>query len=189
MFGFIFEEQHLCTPLICLADRPIVVHFVVLSFLCHIWTYYYRGFPLVLLVVCQHCPFAVWFSVSISDSNDSFSFLIFFLNYFNFLIHFFNRICGFLCLFVLFFCFLFCSESSLLFCVLSLHLLWHCYVILFSFFDFHVIFVSRLLHLLIFVCVWFHFVSISFDFGYYICPFSCFLLLSLFHAVYCCGTG
>jgi uncharacterized membrane protein (DUF106 family) len=44
-------------PMICLAYRPIVVYFVVLSFLCHICTYYCRCFPLVLLVVCQYCPF------------------------------------------------------------------------------------------------------------------------------------
>jgi hypothetical protein len=86
-----FLEKYLYSPMICLADWPIVVHFVVLSFLCHIWTYYCRlspgtvgclsvlfflfsvifgptivGFPLVLLVVCRYCHFAVWFSVSIS---------------------------------------------------------------------------------------------------------------------------
>jgi hypothetical protein len=37
-----FLEKYLYSPMICLADWPIVVHFVVLSFLCHIWTYYCR---------------------------------------------------------------------------------------------------------------------------------------------------
>jgi len=37
-----FEKQHLFSPMICLADWSIVVHFVVLYFLCHILTYYCR---------------------------------------------------------------------------------------------------------------------------------------------------
>ena len=85
---------------------------------------------------------------------------------------------GFLCLFVFV---LLCIFFVVLF--FSPHFLQHCYIILFFFFDFHVLFVSFRLHLLIFVCICFHFVSISFDFGYYVGLFLCFLLLSLFSLI------
>ena len=125
-----FEKQHLYSPMICLADWPIVVHFVVLSFLCNIWTYY-----------CRLSPGTSWLFVSIVfwqfdsqspslSSNDSFSILINFFDYFNFSFISFIGCTGFLRLFVCF-CFLFCSVSSLLFSFLSLHLRQHCYIILF----------------------------------------------------------
>ena len=120
--------------MICLADWPIVVHFVVLSVLCHIWTYY-----------CRLSPGTSWLFVSIVfwqfdsqspslSSNDSFSILINFFDYFNFSFISFIGCTGFLRLFVCLFvcyCFLFCSVSSLLFSFLSLHLHQHCYIILF----------------------------------------------------------
>ena len=186
-----FEKQHLYSPMICLADWPIVVHFVVLSFLCHIWTYYCRLSPgtswlfvnIVFLQFDSQCP-------SLS-SNDSFSILINFFNYFNFSFISFIGCTGFLRLFVcLFVCLLLFFVLLCIFFVVLLFvssfpsaLLYHS----FFFFDFHILFVFFLLHLLIFVCFCFHFVSISFDFDYYIGPFLCFLLLSLFHSVYCCG--
>jgi hypothetical protein len=83
---------------------------------------------------------------------------------------------------------LFGFVSSLLFSFLCPHVLHHCYVIHF-FLWFSGSFCFFLLYLLIAVCICFHFVSISFDFGYYISPFLCFLLLSLFHSVYFCGKG
>jgi hypothetical protein len=44
-----FEKQHLYSPMICLADWPIVVHFV-LYFLCHIWPTIV-GVPLAVCVI------------------------------------------------------------------------------------------------------------------------------------------
>ena len=95
-----FEKQHLYSPMICLADWPIVVHFVVLSFLCHIWTYY-----------CRLSPGTSWLFVNIVflqfdsqspslSSNDSFSILINFFNYFKFSFISFIGCTGFLHLFV-----------------------------------------------------------------------------------------
>ena len=141
---------------------------LVLSFLCHIWTYYCKAFlwycwlfvSIVLLQFDSQSPSLC--------SNDSFSFLIFFLNYFDFFIHCFYRMHWF----SLFVCFLFfvlflgffllCIFFVVLFFVSSFPPALLCH----SFFYFQVHFVSFLLHLLIFVCICFHFVSISFDFGY-----------------------
>jgi hypothetical protein len=96
---------------------------------------------------------------------------------------------GFLRLFVCFCC-LFCFVSSLLFSFLSPHVLHHCYVIPF----FSSLIFTFILFPFFFICSYlsvsgFHFVSLSFDFGYNFGPFLCFLLLSLFQSVYCCGKG
>jgi len=130
MFGFIFEEQHLYTPLICLANWPIVVHIVVFSFLCHIWTYYYRSFPLGTvgcLSVLSFCSLILSLHLCILMPALLFSF-----SFWIALIFLFISLIGCVVFFVcLFYSFFFCSVSSLLFSILSLHLLRHCYVILF----------------------------------------------------------
>ena len=117
-------------------------------------------------------------------SNDSFSFLIFFFNYFDFFIHFFYRMhwfsffvfCWFffwLCIFFVVLLFVSSSPSALL-C--------HSFFsLIFTFFLFPFFFIFSCLSVSGFI------LSLSFDFGYYIGPFLCFLLLFLFHAVYYCG--
>ena len=165
-----------------------MVHFVVLSFLCHIWTYYCKAFlwycwlfvSIVLLQFDSQSPSLC--------SNYSFSFLIFFLNYICTLIFtfiYFIGCTGFLWVFFLPFVLL-CIFFFVLFFVLLISS--SIAMSFFFFFDFHIPFVSFLLHVIIFVYLVL-ILSISFDFGYYIGPFLCFLLLSLFHSDYCCGKG
>ena len=138
--------------MICLTDWPIVVHFVVLSFLCHIFG------PTIVGAFLWYC----WLFVSIVllqfdsqspslCSNDSFSYLIFFLNSFD-LFPFISFIgcTKWLSLFVwVFFAFFF--LLCVFFVVLFFSLIISSSIVMsfFLFFDFHVLVVSFLLPLLI----------------------------------------
>ena len=173
IFGFIFWKTTSllshdllswltnCSTLCCSLFSLSYLDLLLLAFPWYSWLFV----SIVLLQFDSQSP-------SLS-SNDSFSFLFnFFFNYLNFSFISFIGCTGFLRLFVCFCC-LFCFVSSLLFSFLCPHVLHHCYVIHF-FLWFSGSFCFFLLYLLIAVCICFHFVSISFEFGYYIGPLCVF---------------
>jgi len=111
-----FEKQHPYSPMICLADWPIVVHFVVLYFLCHIWTYYCWLSPGTVgcLSVLSFCSLIL--SLHLCHPMTAFLFSLTFFNYLNFSFISFIGCTSFLRLFVCFPFYLLCCSP---FCFLT----------------------------------------------------------------------